>query len=158
MAESTAVEIEQKYNKLQQKYSLPLFKEIDNLFEISTFQHHSFLLRNIRRAISERLDHYAKILSEILQPEANMKALQESSCFSEKEKQETFILYKHFMHLIRLSQQFELLQNEEKDVEYINLIFQQWPTINNQLLRLSEKLAISWQKQEQMAENIVYMG
>ena len=62
------------------------------------------------------------------------------------------------MHLIRLSQQMELLQNEEKDVEYINLVFQQWSTINNQLLRLSEKLAISWQKQEQMTEDIMYMG
>ncbi|MBI5393156.1 hypothetical protein HZA96_04770 [Candidatus Woesearchaeota archaeon] len=158
MPESTAAEIEQKYNQLGKNYSLPVFKEIDNLFEISTFQHHSFLLRNIRRTISERLDHYAKILSELLQPEANMKALQESSSFTEKEKQEMLVLYKHLMHLFRLSQQIEFSQNEEKDAEYINLIFQQWLSINTQFFKLSEKLAVSWQKQEKWEEDIMYMG
>ena len=103
-------EIEQEYNNLSKKYSLPAFKEIDKEFEISSLEDTSFLLRNTLRKISEKLEFYTNMLNDLLQPDtSSLSSMHEISFFTEEEKNDIYQIFKQLMRLNRNITGFQAL-------------------------------------------------
>ena len=152
------INLEKKYEELMKKYNLPSFKEIDNLLEISCFQTDLFLTRNIRRSIGDRLENYAKIINELLQPDANMQSLAETGYLTEQERKSLLQLFKHLMHFIRFENELEFANDEKKDAEFIMAYLNAIPKINEQLIIIMQKLKQNWQHFEETNENIEYLG
>ena len=75
--------MEEVYKKLQKKYALPNYKELNKNFEIAYIEDPFFLLRSIRRRIHEKIVFFAKVSEKILFPNQTlMIEMYESKFFS----------------------------------------------------------------------------
>ena len=62
-------ELKEKYSKLQSKYTLPGFKEINEIFEIEDVDVETeFLLKKIRIVMSDKISNYIRFIDLILNP------------------------------------------------------------------------------------------
>ena len=62
-------ELKKDYNQLKIKYSLPEFTELNKLFDIEDIEIETeFLLKKIRRTISEKIAGYLRFIDVILNP------------------------------------------------------------------------------------------
>ena len=76
-------ETEKQYGELRKKYRLPEFKEMNYEFELSDLDETDFLIK----AIAEKLDFFAGLFEELLQPDgSNLSAMHESRVFEDDEK------------------------------------------------------------------------
>ena len=152
-------EIENKYKEVRKKYRLPEFKEIDFEFEISDFEEITFLLRSIIRRIAEKLDFYATLIEEILQPDAsNLYAMHETRFFDENEKEKMYNLYRKLMDYSRQSIIAALEHNETNEAEFVNNFFNEWKVIKQELVRYIKVMQISWQTESDIKDDLRYLG
>ncbi|MBD3310505.1 hypothetical protein GF351_04755 [Candidatus Woesearchaeota archaeon] len=154
------MEIKKRYSQLQKKHSLPTFDEIDHEFEINSIEEDSsFILREIRRRMVERIEEYSKIFEEIIQPDTNsFRSMSECRVFKDEDKHEIFNIYKNIMIIIRSAQIISLERDENKEAKFINSVFQNWMRIKKELMPYLEKLEKSWEKESEMDETIGYLG
>ena len=68
--DSTSLDdLKKKYHELHKKYSLPSFEVVNELFDIEEVESESdFLLRTIRRSISEKVSNYFHFVEVLLNP------------------------------------------------------------------------------------------
>lgn len=154
-----AKEIEKQYNELRKKLKLPEFREIDNEFEISDLEETSFLLRAILRRVAEKLDFYATMLEEVLQPDAsNMYAMHETRAFDEDEKNKMYDLYSRLMNYNRQTIGLSLAHNEKEDADFINNFLNEWKELKKELLKYVKKMKDSWKTEADIKEDLGYLG
>ena len=154
-----ANEIEQEYNNLSKKYSLPAFKEIDKEFEISSLEDTSFLLRNTLRKISEKLEFYTNMLNDLLQPDtSSLSSMHEISFFTEEEKNDIYQIFKQLMKLNRNITELILEADEDKTAQFLNSFFTEWLEIKKVLISCTNKMKKSWEKETTMEQELGYFG
>ena len=152
-------EIQKEYERLSKKYKLPKFKDIDLVFEISTIEQTAFLLRNIIGKIAEKIEFYRKFLEEFLQPDtSSISGMHEIRFFLDDEKQEIYSLYKKLMKFNRESIETDLTQDEKLEAKYIYNIFNAWAETKKDLLKYTEKMKESWEKETVTDEELPYFG
>ncbi|MAH32854.1 hypothetical protein CL615_00505 [archaeon] len=152
-------EIEQEYNNLSKKYSLPAFKEIDKEFEISSLEDTSFLLRNTLRKISEKLEFYTNMLNDLLQPDtSSLSSMHEISFFTEEEKNDIYQIFKQLMKLNRNITELILEADEDKTAQFLNSFFTEWLEIKKVLISCTNKMKKSWEKETTMEQELGYFG
>jgi len=153
------MDIEEKYEKLNKEYGLPSFKEINREFEIYTIENEEFLLNEIRKKISEKLEAYTKFLEEqVLQPSTDISTAYEFDVFEDEERKKIFKLYKRLMFFSRFSIEAGLDENDKKTAEFINSIFEEWIELKKRMLEFVVKLKKSWLKKKDIKEDLGYMG
>jgi len=59
------------------------------------------LTREIARKVRDRVDAYAKLLEDLVQPDSSLAAMNECSYFSEEEMEQVVKLYRKLMVLVR---------------------------------------------------------
>lgn len=138
----------EEYESLSKKYSLPAYGELNHLFEISGLEEKEFLLREIRRHISDKLKSYTDILEDLIHPNSTVSAYHELKFISEEDKGLLFDMYAKLMKRIRASTLLDLKHEDEEDAAYINDIHSEWPEIQQKLVMLMTKLRDSWSKEE----------
>ena len=87
--------IKDEYNKL--KHKLPKFEDLDEEFEISNsnIKEKSFLLRNLRRRINDKVIFYCRIIEGLIYPsQGNIVSMYELKSFADDEKNLMSELYK----------------------------------------------------------------
>ena len=151
--------IEQPYKELQKKHKLPDFALLDKEFEISTIEKPDFLLRNVRRKISERLDSAIQLLDPLIQPDAgSFVHLTEYRAINEGERKE---MLKHFQSILALSLaciDAEMSVNDAKDAEVIARAAAEWPKLRETLKPHIQKIAASWTKSFEHKDDVGYFG
>ena len=66
---SNLEQLKEKYEILKSNYNLPEFSELNNLFDLEEIVTDTeFLLKKIRRIISEKINHYLRFVEIILNP------------------------------------------------------------------------------------------
>ena len=119
--------LKEEYNKL--KHKIPRFEDLDNEFELSTanIKDKSFLLRNIRRRLNDKIIFYCRIIEGLLYPNSNsITGMMEINSFNEKEKEKMANIYKKLMEFERESLSLDVNPDEKNDVEFINNLFKEW--------------------------------
>jgi hypothetical protein len=152
--------VKELYKELSKKHKLPDFAELNNEFEISSIEaeKEEFLLREVRRKITEKLEAYANILEEVLQPDTNLSTMYEAGIFDEKERNGLFDIYKKFMFLCRLSVEASIDEDDKKSSDFINAVFRDWGAIKKHYLFFIKKAKESWLKTTSVEEKLKYMG
>ena len=156
-----ADKIKRKYETLRKKhkqYKLPEFEELDSEFEISRIEHEGFLLREIRKKISEKIGDIAGMLERMLQPEANLADLYESRVFGENEKKRMFELYKRLMAAERQAAELSILNDKQLDVNFIKSFLMEWKKLKPELANYIRALKEAWEKETEEGETAGYMG
>ncbi|MEK6875968.1 MAG: hypothetical protein AABX63_01035 [Nanoarchaeota archaeon] len=154
-----ANEIGQEYAKLSKKYKLPKFKDIDDEFEISSLDNEKFLIKNILRSISEKLEFYIEVIGSLVHPDgSSISSMYEIRFFTEDEKNGMYNLFKRLMKTDRNVIELVLKNDEKEQVDFLNKFFSDWLNLKKELLKYIEKMKESWEKQSTIEEDIGYFG
>lgn len=150
--------IEKDYQELAKKHGLPSYEEMNSEFEIFDIDEESFILREVRRKITQKLETYNKILEGILKPEVALCDLHECKVFTDKEKGDLFELYKKLMHIDRHATEVSINEEEKTTSQFIKETWKEWPGIKKQLKEAIKKLKQSWLEESDVKDELGYLG
>lgn len=139
---SNIKELRKEYEKFQKKYNLPDFSELNKLFDVEDIEIETeFLLRRIRRIISDRITGYLKFVEIILNPvNSPLFFLKLINKLDNKDKhivnEINNVLGKTEIDILYL----DLDYNEEKEAEFIKKIYNLFNNdVRLKLLKIVEK-------------------
>lgn len=151
-------DIKKEYSKLQKKYKLPNFEELDKNFEVSSIENAKLLHVNIRKKIAEKIQGFCEVLEGLLHPNTDLTSIYEDKFFSDKEKGKMFDLYKKLMVLARSALELSIEADEKEDAEFIKNINQEWKSIKEEFYKVANKLKESWEKETEAESKLEYLG
>lgn len=134
--------IKTKYKQLKQKYPLPEFEQLAQDFDIEKIaeKESSFLLREIRKAIIEKITAYMQLIETFLNPSSPpmfiftiLKNLEAETRKSMKQ------IYKEFAKLQLQAIKLDAIYSEEKEAGFIIQSQKIWQKIKRELYKLLEQ-------------------
>lgn len=152
-------EIKKKYKELEKKYKLPSFSELNKEFDIEKVQEREteFLLREIRRTISEKAGAYLRFLEFFLNPVASplfvLMALKGMN-LHEKEKMEK--LYQELVQIEIRSITLDINYEEQEEAKFIKDVYKKWQEIKGDLQKIFKEIENLHSKIEK--KNKTYFG
>ena len=150
--------VEGIYLELKKKHKdLPSFEDINNEFEIAAVEE-PFVLQNIRRKMIEKVEYYAKMVNELLQPDSELISMYECKIFKEEEKEGVYDVLKRLMFFSRLSAEVGLKADEKEEVKFISEFFKGWNELKPSLLDVVSKIKSSWEMGTELKEDLEYFG
>ena len=153
-------ELKKRYSILQEKYKLPGFDELNINFDIERAVEHEtdYLLREIRRNLSEKIFLYLKFIEMILNPSsAPMFVFALVKNLSALDKKELEDIYKKLARLDLDIMELDLEYSEKKEAEVITKINKEWKIINKELMKTIKKFKETWDKSS-VTNNKGYFG
>lgn len=153
------MEVKKKYEELARKHSLPSFESINNDFELTSIKDETeFLLREIRRKISEKLESFTEILNCIVQPDTSVSDMHECSILDEEEREKAIALFKKLMFFERYSVEASINEDDKKTSKFISDFWKEWPNIKSEFLWVILKLKESWLRETDIKTDVGYLG
>jgi hypothetical protein len=153
------METEKAYKDLSKKHSLPDFSKLNNEFEVSSLEVTDFLLREIVRRMSEKIEYYTMLIDSLLQPDSGSLApLHECRAFDDKHKEELFSLYKLLMQNHRSAILAILSAKEEEEAKFIAIFFKEWIALKPSLIEMLQTMRSSWVGHVSIEEEQRYFG
>jgi hypothetical protein len=138
-------EIKKEYDILKNKYKLPEYSDLNRLFDLEGLETSTkeFLLRKIRRIISETTGNYLRFLETLLNPTNApaffFKLLRK---MDPKDKENLGDIYERIGKMEIKIIQLDLDYNEAKEAEFIKLSYEVFDKeIKKQLLEIIERFA-----------------
>jgi hypothetical protein len=139
--------MQDEYKKLQKKYTLPKYQELNKHFELDYIDDPFFLLRSIRKRMHEKIVFFARIFEKIMFPnQAVMIEMYEAKFFSEKEKEELSKIYEELLSLDRKALTLNITSTDTKEADYIKTTFKIWPRLTKKTMFIIDKLDKSWKQ------------
>ena len=154
-----AANLEKSYNSIKNDLNIkPNFSDLNKYFNLDEIDDNVRILKKIRSKITEVLEDYSKLLEELLSPDNNMKDIIESKELSEEERNQAFKQYKKLRYYIRWSNLCELRNLDKEDAEFIDKCFSEFPEMQQNIIKLVEKLKNCWNKEMLPDEKAEYFG
>lgn len=153
-------EVKKQYELLKKKYKLPEFSKLNEEFEIEKIQEKEtdFLLREIRRAMLDKVAAFLKFLELFLNPQlAPLFILTSLKNFAPKEKDSIEKVYKELANTELFSIDLDINYNEDKEAKFIRETFKKWQELKPQLQEVSEAI-LQIQKKSSEKKNKSYFG
>ena len=135
-------ELKQEYEKLKQKYKLPEFNQLSEDFDIEKIaeKETSYVLREIRRMISDKLSNYMHLFEAFLNPATPpvfiFTILKNSS---EEEKETIKELYKKLSKLQLIVLKLDTIYREKNEADFIIKANLEWSELKQKSYGLFEQ-------------------
>jgi hypothetical protein len=146
--ESPEFDFEKEYNKLKEKHNLPEFTKLAEDFDIEKIQDKetTFLLREIRRAINEKISAYINLFENLINPNAPpmfvFSILRNISTKNKDTIKETYkTLSKTQIEVMKL----DTIYNETAEAKFINDTFNTWQTLKPTIHKLIKDFEASFE-------------
>lgn len=150
--QSDLKKLKMAYFKLSEEHLLPIFSELNEEFQIERVAEieTDYIIREIRRAVSEKISNYLRVIETFLNPSgAPMFLLSAIKCFGVDEKENLSKIYnklaKNEMALLRLDVQY----NIEKEVKYLNDSHRLWGEVKVDFLKILDLIDSKWEDEEE---------
>ena len=142
MEQKSLKEIKENYNKLKDKHSLPDFSELNKLFDIEDIEIETeFLLKKIRRKISEKITDYLRFLDLILNPSnAPIFFFRLVKNLDRDDTIKITNIYEKLASFEISVISLDLEYSEQKEVEFIKSSYDIFNSIKKDFLKIIEKL------------------
>lgn len=153
-------ELKKGYEKLSKEYNLPNFNKLNELFEVEDVNIETdFLLRKIRRFITEKAAGYLRFIDIILNPSSTpIFFFKKIKRLDSNDKEKLSNIYEILGDIETESILLDLHYSEEKEVEFINKIFRIFDEdIKNDLMEVIKKL-MNVSEKESKNDKISYFG
>jgi hypothetical protein len=149
-----------EYDKFKDKYSLPEFTKLNEMFDIEEVDYDTeFLLRKIRRVMSDRISGYLRFIELVLNPSnAPMFFFKLIKKLEEKDKNTLNELYEFLSKFEIEIIAFDLEYNEKNEADFIKKshnIFKE--DISKRLLKIIKKMS-NGSESEKVEEKRSYFG
>lgn len=152
-------EIKKEYDLFRKKYSLPEFTKLNEVFDIEDLAEYEseFLLRRIRKIISEKISGYLRFFEIILNPSnAPIFFFKVIKKLDNEDKKNLTRIYEKLgnieIELVRL----DLDYDEKKEAEFIKDIYNVFSEIKPDVLEIIDKMLNSGNKEER--DKSSYLG
>lgn len=140
-------DMKKEYEEIRKKYNLPEFDKLNQEFYIekSAEVETDYLLREIRRTVSDKLVNYLRFFEAFMNPPAAPVFVQSILKTLDSESRETIQniykkLSKREVDLIDL----DLNYDEKKEAEFIKSIVGEWDEIKKDLTKVLEQINKNW--------------
>lgn len=140
-------EMKENYLKIQEKYFLPSFEELNKDFSIEKIaeEETDLLLREVRKYIADKFSTYLRFIEGVLHPmNAPMFVFSVVKTLSKEDKEKLTDIYKKLakreVDLLELDIDFK----EEKEAEFIKNSFEEWQEIKEDLLKIVGSIKKNW--------------
>ncbi|MFA7707610.1 MAG: hypothetical protein WCX73_01555 [Candidatus Pacearchaeota archaeon] len=150
--------LKQEYDKLKERYNLPEFSDVNRVFDIEEIDIDTdFLLRRIRRTVSERISGYLRFLEVILNPSnAPMFIFKLIKKISEEDKKQLSDIYEVLGGFELEAVKLDLNYNELKEADFIRKTYTLLSNdVSKRLLIIIEKMS---NNDEEKKERSSYFG
>jgi hypothetical protein len=139
-------EFKSQYGSLASKYGLPDFKELNENFEIDRIERDvDFLLREIRKAMMDKIVSYIRLVEMMLNPsQAPPMFMMFVKNISEGDKKVMEAVYQSFIELELRSLKLEIDYVEESEAKAIKHIIDVWHGIKPDLRSLIGIMEKNW--------------
>lgn len=150
--------LKKKYEELMRKHGLPDFDSINREFELNKIEDEHFLSRNLRRLLVDKIDSFLATLHDVIQPDTNAASMYESRVFDEAQKARIFEIFKILMYYKRNSLELEIIGDERSDCRFISEFYNEWQRIKPDVLKMAQKLRLSWKNLDDIELKMEYFG
>ena len=152
--------LKKDYSIIQKKYSLPSFEELNMDFGIekAADSETDYLIREVRKFMSDKLSNYLRFIERLLQP-SNVPIFVFSiiKTLGVEEKNKLSEIYKKLakveVSLICLDLEFD----EKKEAEFVINTFGFWQEIKKDLIEIIECIKCRWDSKSE-SNNKGYFG
>jgi len=137
-------EFQKEYDLFKEKYELPEFFKLNELFEIEDMENceTEFLLRKIRKIMADKLSSYVRFIEIILNPaNAPMFFFKLIKKLDEDDKKVLSDMYEDFGKLEISVVVLDLDYHEEKEAQFIKKIFDKFNGARFNILKVVEKMS-----------------
>jgi len=146
------------YTELQDKHSLPPYKQMDEEFELSGIENEEHYLRNVRRKMVEKIDKVIGILDDILHPESSWASMVEEKVFPEEQGKKVLATYRRLKYYYRRNSELQVKDSDEENTKFINDLYAEWQGMQNEILAIVSKLKDAWTQELTTKEKVGYLG
>ena len=137
--ESKLEKFKKEYKKIQTKHNLPSFEELNEDFHIEKVSESEtdFPLREIRKAMAERVFNYLRTVETLINPaNAPMFVFSVVKTFSGEDKKKLTEIYKELArNEIRLFV-IDAEYSEKKEADFVKETFKMWQKIKKDLVKI----------------------
>ena len=136
-------EFKKNYKSLSQKYDLPDYEMMIEDFDIEkvTEKSSSFLIREIRRLINEKLSAYLHLFETFLNPTTPpMFIFSLLKNIDVKEKKQIKEIYKKLSKIQIETIRLDTIYNEKNEAEFVKAVFKQWQEMKKAIFSLIDSL------------------
>ena len=149
--EDDEINFEEIYNELAQEHGLPEFKEIAEDFDIEKIQDKEsiFLIREVRRAINEKISAYIHLFETLINP--NAPPIFVFSILRNITAEDKDIIKKIYKALSRTQieiMKLDTIYKEENEAKFINETFIIWQELKPTIYKLIERFESSFEEDD----------
>ena len=145
--ESDLDKFKKEYSVLETKHKLPTFDQLNRDFQIEKIAEveTDFLIREIRKAISDKPYTYLRFVETLINPaNAPMSVLSLVKTLGADEKDKLTEIYKKLVRNEVMLIEADIDFSEDKEVKFINETYKIWQEIKKDLLEVLEVVNKSW--------------
>lgn len=160
MKENNLAILKKDYERFYKKYKLPKFSELNQEFEIEKLQEKEtdFLLREIRRAISDKIAAFLRFFEMFLNPQAApIFILAMLKSLSSQDKEIIEKIYRELVSFELTSLTLDIIYNEKKEADFIKDIYKRWQKLKIELQEFS-KIMEKIKSKEKEKKRKTYFG
>ena len=136
------------YDGLKEKYGLPELEAIAEDFDIEKLydKEHDFLVREIRRAINEKVSAYLQLLETLINPSSPpMFVFSILKNISDEDKVVIRDIYKKLSFVQIEVMKLDTVYKEDAEVEFVNNTFKMWQSLKPKLYILIENFEANFE-------------
>lgn len=140
---STLDKIKKQYEPLKKKYKLPEFSKLNEEFEIEKIQEKEtdFLLREIRRAMSDKIAAFLRFFELFLNPQAApIFVLTSLKNLTTKEKETIENLYRELVKMELASVNLDVSYNEAKEAKFLIEVMKKWQEMKSEIQEIANSI------------------
>jgi hypothetical protein len=146
--EKDELDFQSLYNELAQKHSLPEFQKIAEDFDIEKIQdkESTFLIREVRRSINEKIAAYLHLFETLINPSAPpMFVFSILRNISSQDKETIKKIYKALSRTQIEIMKLDTIYNEKQEAKFINETFIIWQEFKPTIMKVIESLETSFE-------------
>ena len=149
--ENDEIDFKKIYNELAQKHNLPEFKKIAEDFDIEKIQdkESTFLIREVRRTINEKIAAYIHLLETLINPSSPpMFVFSILRNVSTEDKETIKKIYKALSRTQIEVMKLDTVYNEADEIKFINETFIVWQELKQTIYKLIERFESSFEEDD----------
>ncbi len=147
MVEKSLEELKQEYKNFQKKYNLPSFEQLNEDFNIekAVEEETDFLLRGVRKFISDKISDYMRFAESLLNPvNVPMFVFSILKTLNSEDKKLLEDIYKRLSKMEIRIMEVDIEYSEEKEVNFIKETFKEWQDIKKDWLKVLDRVKKNW--------------
>jgi len=145
------IDIGEEYESLREKYNLPLFDKLSEDFDIERISEHktSFLLREIRKTIVEKIVGYLHLCENLINPSGpSMLIFSIIRNLKKEDKEMIRETYKE-LSLVQIKvMKIDVAYSEKNEADFIKETFEKWQKLKPKLSGLIERFDDSLESED----------